>query len=91
MDKELIEALARAYSGAPFPSKASLTKSERALKTYNAYLADKGLVVVPREPTEAMMEAVDKAEDALGYCHVANESMSCDLAWPIMINAAQNA
>lgn len=41
-----------------------------------------------REPTEAMVEAVAKAEEEQGYCKSAYESMSAEDAWPIMIDAA---
>jgi hypothetical protein len=49
---ELVEAMARAISGAPFPTKASARKAAAALATIEAA----GFAVVPREATPDMLE-----------------------------------
>ncbi|RVD36868.1 hypothetical protein EN742_21550 [Mesorhizobium sp. M4A.F.Ca.ET.020.02.1.1] len=41
-----------------------------------------------REPTQAMLDAVSKAEEDGGYIAAAFEHMEVDDAWPIMIDAA---
>src|SRR6478735_2216316 len=40
------------------------------------------------EPTPEMLKAVDEEEDRRGYVHAANETMSAEDAWPVMIQAA---
>lgn len=89
MDKELIEAVAgvitvAAWKGLGDDDGYDERLAVAAIKAHNAYLADNGLVVVPREPTENMQTAAYALDE-------------CGCQWPVgvselyeaMINAAQ--
>jgi hypothetical protein len=81
-ENELIEKMARAISGAPFPSTRSYEKARAAL----AAIREAGCEVAPREPTEKMLEA---AEDPL--CGVACGDLALDIAgdvWHAMLSAS---
>lgn len=46
----------------------------------------RAVLAAMREPTEAMLDAVDREEKISGHIHYDN--MPADQAWPIMIDAA---
>ncbi len=41
-----------------------------------------------RDPTKAMLKAVEDEEEKRGYVYAAGETMDCELSWPVMIDAA---
>lgn len=49
------ERVARAISGAPFPSERSLKKATAAIEAHIAALADAGMVIAPIEPYDTMV------------------------------------
>jgi hypothetical protein len=77
---ELRECLARAISGSPFPSRRSLARADAAL----AALRDAGFAIVPKEPSEAMVEA--HIESCAGQCDEAGPE-SVRAAWEAMLSA----
>ena len=73
---ELENEIAKAISGAPFPTPRSLTKAEAVL----AAIREAGFAIVPVAPTEAMLRAGIAEYDGGG---LAND------IWDAMIKAAQ--
>lgn len=74
---EMVERVARAISGAPFPSKASLAKARRVIEAM-------------REPTEAMKDALHNALDREEFSPAAanNRPGALDRAVAAMMEAA---
>ncbi len=70
--------IAKAISGAPFPSARSLSKADQVISDFDAA----GIAVVPKEPTEAMLSAFNRHCDENGGCMVKT-------GYRVMIDAAK--
>ena len=75
--EEMVERAARAYTGAPFPSETTRRKMRKALA---AALAETH-VVVPRDPTETMLDEISD------HC-VVDDDVRLVEAWRAMLSAA---